>query len=50
MPTTKNFGWFLLGAAVIIGGAVGWQMKRRRSTVEAESEDEALADAAPSAV
>jgi len=42
MPTTKNYGWFLLSAAVIIGGAVGWQMTRRQkpSEVEIEPSDE----------
>jgi cytochrome c biogenesis protein CcdA len=30
MPTTQNYGWFLLGAAIIIGGAVAWQLTRRR--------------------
>jgi hypothetical protein len=31
MPTTQNYGWFLLFAAIVIGGAVAWQMTRRRS-------------------
>lgn len=31
MPTTQNYGWFLLVSGLIIAGSVGWQMTRRRS-------------------
>jgi cytochrome c biogenesis protein CcdA len=30
MPTTQNYGWYLLGAALVIGGAILWQVTRRR--------------------
>jgi cytochrome c biogenesis protein CcdA len=30
MPTTQNYGWYLLFAAMVIGGSVAWQLTRRR--------------------
>jgi cytochrome c biogenesis protein CcdA len=48
MPTTENYGWYLLGAAVIIGGAVGWQIVRRRKVPPSASD--ASLDEAPSVV
>jgi cytochrome c biogenesis protein CcdA len=53
MPDTKNYGWFLLGAAVMIGAAVVWQMTRRRSAPDAATEagDDVVApDSTPSTV
>ncbi|MDJ0768239.1 MAG: cytochrome c biogenesis CcdA family protein [Ilumatobacter sp.] len=29
MPTTENYGWYLLGAGAAIAAAVGWQITRR---------------------
>ncbi len=37
MPSTANYGWYLLGAAVLIVGAVVWG--RRRSAAAADAED-----------
>ncbi|HEY5663553.1 MAG TPA: cytochrome c biogenesis protein CcdA [Ilumatobacter sp.] len=30
MPTTRNYGWYLLGASAMIASAVAWQASRRR--------------------
>ncbi len=48
MPTTENYGWYLLGAFVVIAGAVGWQLTRRRTPQD--SSVETSLDEAPSAV
>jgi len=44
MPTTKNYGWFLLASAAMIGSAVGWQLTRgpRDSTDERSADESAL--------
>jgi cytochrome c biogenesis protein CcdA len=34
MPTTRNYGWYLLGAAVVVMGAVLWSRRQRSGEPE----------------
>jgi cytochrome c-type biogenesis protein len=37
MPTTRNYGWYVLGSVVVIGGSLGWaQLRKRRDGDDAD--------------
>ena len=40
MPTTRNYGWYLLGAALLIAGAVLWSRRLRPQATEPVPVDE----------
>jgi cytochrome c-type biogenesis protein len=43
MPTVHNYGWYLLGAAVLIALALGWSRLPRHTEVDARPADEPVA-------
>jgi cytochrome c-type biogenesis protein len=43
MPTVHNYGWYLLGAAVLIALALGWSRRPRHTEVAAQPADEPVA-------